>query len=112
MPTHSEPASSCGNDERVIQAQRNDCCSSNRGRAFDPGRVRAPREVVGPPLCARVEEGHYFSSDRINRVRSVRLVLVASRARETDVLEDRNATFRDWHDVIVGQSDAAVRLCR
>ena len=110
VPAYSRPSAPRRNDHRSIHPERDHRGSSYRRRALDSGRIGAPREMIVPPLVARIEERNRLSGDGIDHLHTIRLELVAWPAGEANVLERGQSTLREWREVIERQRDPAVGL--
>src|SRR5689334_883305 len=110
MPTRFGRATARRGDDWAVHPERDDGRPTHGRRPLDARPVRAPREVLVPPIHPWVEERHRLSRERIASVRSVALELVAWPAGAAHVLERRPPTLRSRFDMIVSQGYPGVGL--
>jgi hypothetical protein len=94
---HRAPHAAQPNHLRPIHPQRLDRRSASRSQPIDHCSVVAPGEMVSPLVLVRMKKGHFILRYRIERRCTIRLVSIAGRARETDIVEVGFASCLSWH---------------
>jgi hypothetical protein len=94
MFTHSVPHTAHPNHVRPIHPQRSDRRSASRRQPDDHRSVVAPGEMFGPIVLVRMKERNILLRDRVEGRCTIRLVSIAGRARQAEILEVGFTSFR------------------
>jgi hypothetical protein len=97
--TQSAPHTAHPNQLRPIHPQRRHCCPASRCQSDNLRTVVAPREMVSPIIFVGMKQRDFLLRDRIPRHPATRLVSIARRARQAEILELRLASCRSRKNV-------------